>query len=163
MIEAIFFGFFSLVAVAAAFSLILQKDPVYSALSLIVVIASIAGLFLLLNSPLLAMLQIIIYAGAVMALFVFVIMMVDPPKIPTPSFNVYSRVAFVLLLVIAGVAIWSITKMSDSFTQLNADFSVRQISKSIFTSHLFPFEAIGMLIVSAVVGALYIARKEEEA
>jgi NADH-quinone oxidoreductase subunit J len=161
MIETIFFGFFALVGVAGAFSLILQKDPVYSALSLIVVIASMAGLFLLLNSPLLAMLQIIIYAGAVMALFVFVIMMVDPPKIPTPSFNVYSRVAFVLLLVIAGVAIWSITKMTDSFTLLNADFSVRQISKSIFTSHLFPFEAIGMLIVSAVVGALYIARKEE--
>lgn len=161
MIEAIFFGFFSLVAVAAAFSLILQKDPVYSALSLIVVIASMAGLFLLLNSPLLAVLQIIIYAGAVMALFVFVIMIVDPPKVPTPSFNVYSRIAFVLLLVIAGVAIWSISKMTDSFTQLNADFSVRQISKSIFTSHLFPFEAIGMLIVSAVVGALYIARKEE--
>ena len=161
MIEVIFFGFFALVAVAAAFSLILQKDPVYSALSLIVVIASMAGLFLLLNSPLLAMLQIIIYAGAVMALFVFVIMMVDPPKVPTPSFNVYSRVAFVLLLVIAGVAIWSITKVTDSFTQLNADFSVRQISRSIFTSHIFPFEAIGMLIVSAVVGALYIARKEE--
>jgi NADH-quinone oxidoreductase subunit J len=161
MIEAIFFGFFSLVAVAAAFSLILQKDPVYSALSLIVVIASMAGLFLLLNSPLLAMLQIIIYAGAVMALFVFVIMMLDPPKIPTPSFNAYSRVAFVLLLVIAGVAIWSISKVTDSFTHLDADFSVHQISTSIFTSHLFPFEAIGMLIVSAVVGALYIARKED--
>lgn len=161
MIEAVFFGFFSLVAVASALSLILQKDPVYSALSLIVVIASMAGLFLLLNSPLLAMLQIIIYAGAVMALFVFVIMMVDPPKISTPSFNAYSRVAFVLLLAIAGVAIWSISKMTDSFTQLTADFSVRQISRSIFTSHLFPFEAIGMLIVSAVVGALYIARKEE--
>jgi NADH-quinone oxidoreductase subunit J len=161
MIEAIFFGFFSLFAVGAAFSLILQKDPVYSALSLIVVIASMAGLFLLLNAPLLAMLQIIIYAGAVMALFVFVIMMVDPPKIPTPSFNAYGRVAFVILLVIAGVAIWSITKVTDSFTQLDADFSVHQISKNIFTSYLFPFEAIGMLIVSAVVGALYIARKEE--
>jgi NADH-quinone oxidoreductase subunit J len=161
MIEALFFGFFSLVAVAGALSLILQKDPVYSALSLIVVIASIAGLFLLLNAPLLAMLQIIIYAGAVMALFVFVIMMVDPPKVPAPSFHAYSKIAFILLLVIAGAAIWSITKVTDSFAQLNADFSVRQISKSIFTTHLFPFEAIGMLIVSAVVGALYIARKEE--
>jgi NADH-quinone oxidoreductase subunit J len=161
MIEAIFFGFFSLVAVAAALSLILQKAPVYSALSLIVVIASMAGLFLLLHSPMIAMLQIIIYAGAVMALFVFVIMMVDPPKVPTPSFNVYSRVAFVLLLVIAGAAIWSISTVTDSFTPLSADFSVHEISRSIFTSHLFPFEAIGMLIVSAVVGALYIARKEE--
>ena len=161
MIEALFFGFFSLVAVASALSLILQKDPVYSALSLIVVIASMAGLFLLLNAPLLAMLQIIIYAGAVMALFVFVIMMVDPPKVPAPSFQTYSRIAFILLLVIAGAAIWSITKVTDSFTQLNADFSVRQISTRIFTTHLFPFEAIGMLIVSAVVGALYIARKEE--
>ena len=161
MIEVLFFGFFSLVAVAGALSLILQKDPVYSALSLIVVIASMAGLFLLLNAPLLAMLQIIIYAGAVMALFVFVIMMVDPPKVPAPSLHAYSRIAFILLLVIAGAAIWSITKVTDSFTQLNADFSVRQISTSIFTTHLFPFEAIGMLIVSAVVGALYIARKEE--
>lgn len=161
MIEALFFGFFSLIAIAGALSLILQKDPVYSALSLIVVIASMAGLFLLLNAPLLAMLQIIIYAGAVMALFVFVIMMVDPPKVPAPSFHTYSRIAFALLLVIAGSAIWSITKVTDSFTQLNADFSVREISKNIFTTHLFPFEAIGMLIVSAVVGALYIARKEE--
>lgn len=161
MIEALFFGFFSLVAVAGALSLILQKDPVYSALSLIVVIASMAGLFLLLNAPLLAMLQIIIYAGAVMALFVFVIMMVDPPKVPAPSLNAYSKIAFILLLVIAGAAIWSITKVTDSFAQLNADFSVRQISQTIFTTHLFPFEAIGMLIVSAVVGALYIARKEE--
>jgi NADH-quinone oxidoreductase subunit J len=160
MIEALFFGFFSLVAVAGALSLILQKDPVYSALSLIVVIASMAGLFLLLNAPLLAMLQIIIYAGAVMALFVFVIMMVDPPKVAPTSFHVYGKVALILLLVIAGAAIWSISKVQDPFTQLNADFSVRQISKSIFTTHLFPFEAVGMLIVSAVVGALYIARKE---
>lgn len=161
MIEASFFAFFSLVALAAALSLILQKNPIYSALSLIVVIASIAGLFLLLNSALLAMLQIIIYAGAVMALFVFVIMMVDVPKVPTPSFHGYSRLALLLLLVIAGAAIWSITKIPDSFRPLAADFSVRQISRSIFTTHLFPFEAIGVLIVSAVVGALYIARKEE--
>ncbi len=161
MIEASFFAFFSLVALAAALSLILQKDPIYSALSLIVVIASMAGLFLLLNSPLLAMLQIIIYAGAVMALFVFVIMMVDVPKVPAPSFHGYSRLGLLLLLVIAGAAIWSITKIPGSFSPLAADFSVRQISRSMFTTHLFPFEAIGVLIVSAVVGALYIARKEE--
>ena len=161
MIEAVFFGFFSLTALAAALSLILQKDPIYSALSLIVVIASTAGLFLLLNSPLIAMLQIIIYAGAVMALFIFVIMMVDPPKVPVVIFHAYSKIAFLLLLVIAGAAIWSISKITDPFTQLNADFSVRHISKSIFTTHLFPFEAVGMLILSAVVGALYIARKEE--
>ncbi len=162
MIEVAFFGFFSLTTIAAALSVIFQRNPVYSALSLIVVIASMGGLFLLLNSAFLAVLQIIIYAGAIMALFLFVIMMVDIPDdvIPTP-FHLYSKVAFLLLLLIAGAAIWSILSMKDPFPALAADFSVRAHSHQIFTAYIFPFEAIGILIVSAVIGALYIARKEQ--
>ena len=103
MIEVAFFSFFSVIAIAAALSVILQKNPVYSALSLIIVIASMGGLFLLLNAAFLAVLQIIIYAGAIMALFLFVIMMVDIPDdaIPT-TFHLYGKLALLLLLLIAG-------------------------------------------------------------
>jgi NADH-quinone oxidoreductase subunit J len=162
MIETAFFAFFSLMAVAAALSVILQKNPVYSALSLIVVIASMGGLFLLLNAAFLAVLQIIIYAGAIMALFLFVIMMVDiPDNVTSTTFHLYGKLALLLLLLIAGAAIWSIQSMNDSYAALTADFSVRELSRHIFTTYLFPFEAIGILIVSAVIGALYIARKEQ--
>jgi NADH-quinone oxidoreductase subunit J len=162
MIEAAFFAFFSLMAVAAALSVILQKNPVYSALSLIVVIASMGGLFLLLHAAFLAVLQIIIYAGAIMALFLFVIMMVDiPDDVSQTTFPFYGKLALLLLLLIAGAAIWSIQTMNDPYPTLTADFSVRELSRHIFTTYLFPFEAIGILIISAVIGALYIARKEQ--
>jgi len=88
-------------------------------------------------------------------------MMVDIPDDVTPTkFHLYGKLALLLLLLIAGAAIWSIQSMNDAYPSLTADFSVRALSRQIFTSYLFPFEAIGILIVSAVIGALYIARKE---
>ena len=159
--EAFFFGFFAIASVAAALSLILQKNPLYSALSLIIVIASMGGLFLLLNATFIAVLQIIIYAGAVMALFLFVIMMVDVKEDQGASRQGLSRIVMAVLLFIAGGTIWGISLALPEFRPLTADFSVHGISSTLFTSYLFPFEAIGLLIVSAVIGALYIARKED--
>lgn len=160
MIELVFFIFFSVMALASALSLILQKNPIYSALSLILVIASIGGLFLLLQAAFLAVLQIIIYAGAIMALFVFVIMMVDVDKDPHPSWHSKSVTALVILLLIAGATIWAVLGYTPSFPSMQADFTIRNLARELFTSYVFPFEAIALLIVSSVVGALYIARKE---
>ena len=159
--EPYFFGFFALASVVAALSLILQKNPIYSALSLIVVIASMGGLFLLLNATFLAVLQIIIYAGAVMTLFLFVIMMVDIKEDRAPSRQGLSRVVLIILLMIAGGAIWGISRALPTMQPLAADFSVHAVSRTLFSAYVFPFEAIGLLIVSAVIGALYIARKED--
>jgi NADH-quinone oxidoreductase subunit J len=161
MIELVFFVFFGTTAVAAALSLVLQKNPINSALSLIVVIASMGGLFLLLNAAFLAVLQIIIYAGAIMALFLFVLMMVDVDKQISSSWHSYSRIALVLLLAIAAASIWAIRSSTGTFTSLTSTFSVRELSKQLFSSYLFAFESIGVLIVSSVIGALYAARKEE--
>lgn len=158
--EIFFFGFFAVASIAAALSLILQKNPIYSALSLIIVIASMGGLFLLLNATFLAVLQIIIYAGAVMTLFLFVIMMVDVKEDRSARADL-SRVAFVVLLLIAGGAIWGISLAFPVFRPMAADFSVHAISRTLFSTYVFPFEAIGLLIVSAVIGALYIARRED--
>jgi len=158
--ELAFFIIFSTVAVISALSVILQKNPIYSALSLIVVIASIGGLFLLLKAPFLAVLQIIIYAGAVMVLFLFVIMMVDIGHEPPAIRQIKTGLAFLTLLLIAGLVIWALAGALPNFQPLSADFSVKALSRQLFTGYVFSFEAISLLIVSAVIGALYIARKE---
>src|SRR5215471_14163641 len=100
--QLVFFVFFAIAAIASALSLILQRNPIYSALSLIVVIASMGGLFLLLDAHFIAILQIVIYAGAVMTLFLFVIMMVESPLDLTPIWKRQSKFAFLILLLIAG-------------------------------------------------------------
>jgi NADH-quinone oxidoreductase subunit J len=160
MIELIFFAIFSIVALCSAVSLVLQRNPIYSALSLIVVIASIGGLFVLLQATFLAVLQLIIYAGAIMALFLFVIMMVDVQRDLTPAWQIRSVSALVILLMIAVCTIWAVATTTSSFHPLAADFTVTGLARSLFTTYLFPFEAIAVLIVSSVIGALYIARKE---
>ena len=160
--QLVFFVFFAIAALLAALSVILQKNPIYSALSLIVVIASLAGLFLLLNASFIAVLQIVIYAGAIMTLFLFVIMMLEPREELRPAWNIQSKAVLLILLVIAGVTIWAISFSDAQITTLATNFSVKSLGRSLFTTYLFPFEIISILIISSVIGALYIARKEEE-
>jgi NADH-quinone oxidoreductase subunit J len=156
-----FFLFFAIAALLGALSVILQKNPIYSALSLIVVIASLGGLFLLLNANFIAVLQIVIYAGAIMTLFLFVIMMTEPRVELRPLWNFQSRAALLILLLIAGVTIWSVSSSESQITTLATNFNVKALGRMLFTSYLFPFEIISILIISSVIGALYIARKEE--
>ena len=157
-----FFIFFAVAALLAALSVILQKNPIYSALSLIVVIASLGGLFLLLNANFIAVLQIVIYAGAIMTLFLFVIMMLEPREELRPAWTIQSKAVLLILLVIAGITIWSVSFSDAQITSLATNFSVKSLGRSLFTTYLFPFEIISVLIISSVIGALYIARKEEE-
>lgn len=156
-----FFLFFAVAAVLAALSVILQKNPIYSALSLIIVIASLGGIFLLLNANFIAVLQIVIYAGAIMTLFLFVIMMVEPREEMWTVWTIQSKAVLLVLLVIAGVTIWAVSFSDAQIVPLTSDFRVKALARTLFTSYLFPFEVISILIVSSVIGALYIARKEE--
>ncbi len=159
--EPAFFILFAAASIVSALSVILQKNPIYSALSLIVVIAGMGGLFLLLNANFIAILQIVIYAGAIMTLFLFVIMMVDVRQDMSPSWKTQSKIALIILLLIAGVAIWGVASSVAYFTPLAHDFSVKSLARQLFSAYVFPFEAISILIISSVIGALYIARKEE--
>ena len=159
--ELAFFILFALSAILSALSVILQRNPIYSALSLIVVIASMGGLFLLLNAHFIAILQMVIYAGAIMTLFLFVIMMVDVRDEAWPSWKIQHKAALLVLLLIAGVTIWAVSSGDAQIIPLTKDFSVKSLARQLFTTYVFPFEVISILIISSVVGALYIARKEE--
>lgn len=161
MIELAFFAIFSTFCIISALSLILQRNPVYSALSLIVAIASIGGLFLLLHATFLAVLQIITYAGAIMALFLFVVMMVDVGDEPPSAMPFHAGPVLLILLLIAGGVIWAISSAVPGIRESTASIDFRELSRQLFTTYVFPFESITVLIISSVIGALYVARKEE--
>src|SRR5207237_1289499 len=125
--EVAFFAIFALLTVVSALSVILQRNPIYSALSLIVVIASIGGLFLLLHSTFLAVLQVIVYAGAIMALFLFVVMMVDLREEPW-SLSRQSLGVLLILIGISGAIIWAMSAAVGGFSSVQTHFGLRDLA-----------------------------------
>ncbi|MFH0931542.1 MAG: NADH-quinone oxidoreductase subunit J [Candidatus Zixiibacteriota bacterium] len=166
--EFVFFIIFGLVAVVSALSVILQRNPVYSALSLIVTLGSIAGLFILQNAFFLAFIQVIVYAGAIMVLFLFVIMLLNlrkdefgPEK---RNFQRFFALIFSALILIElfMVVRYVILGRAEKGLSLQADFGTPQlIGRLLFSDYLFPFEITSVLLLIAMVGAIFLARREE--
>jgi NADH-quinone oxidoreductase subunit J len=151
------------VAVAGAVSLILQRHPIHSALSLIVVMVSLAGLYLLQGAEFIAAVQIIVYGGAIMVLFVFVIMLLNAGEEERTNMSRMARYAGVPLGVVflIEIAYW----IGRATLHLNAPaagiVSTRDLSSLLFREYVFPFELTSFLILIALLGALVLARREE--
>ncbi len=165
-----FFVFFAcaVLAIAGALVLIISREPIHSALALVLVMISLAVLYLLLGAPFIAAVQIIVYAGAIMVLFVFVIMLLNAGVEERTNWSKIAKyvglpLALVLLLEIAhwmfhepvGAAIANGAGAPGPAT------STTQLSLELFQQYLFPFEATSILILIAILGALVLARKEE--
>ncbi|HTZ99659.1 MAG TPA: NADH-quinone oxidoreductase subunit J [Candidatus Aquilonibacter sp.] len=163
----IVFFFFSFLAVAGAVMVILAREPIHSALSLILVMTALATLYLLLGAEFIAAVQILVYAGAIMVLFVFVIMLLNMGVEERTDFSKLAKfaglpLAFVLLLFIAHW-LWHspVAGAAASGPGQTTGFSTVDLSRLLFTSYLFPFEATSILILIAILGAMVLARKEE--
>jgi NADH-quinone oxidoreductase subunit J len=163
----IVFFFFAVLTVAGAVMLILSREPIHSALSLILVMAALATLYLLLGAEFIAAVQMIVYAGAVMVLFVFVIMLLNMGVEERTDFSKLAKyaglpLAFVLLLETAH---WLRHSPAGAVIangpQPKAAVSTVELSSLLFRSYLFPFEATSILILIAILGALVLARKQE--
>ena len=163
----ILFFVFGLLAVAGAVMLILAREPIHSALALILVMISLAVIYLLLGAEFIAAVQIIVYAGAVMVLFVFVIMLLNMGLEERTDFSKLAKYAgmplgFVLLLEIAHWMFHSqIGAAIANGPEPATAFSTVELSKQLFRPYLLPFEATSILILIAILGALVLARKEE--
>jgi NADH-quinone oxidoreductase subunit J len=151
------------VAVAGAVSLILQRHPIHSALSLIVVMVSIAGLYLLQGAEFVAAVQIIVYAGAIMVLFVFVIMLLNAGEEERTNASRLARFVGVPLGVVflAEVAYWIGRATAHLGSAPPEAVSTRDLSTLLFREYVFPFEMTSFLILIALLGALVLARREE--
>jgi NADH-quinone oxidoreductase subunit J len=160
------FAICAIVAVAGAILLIAAREPIHSALALIMVMISLAVLYLLLGAPFIAAVQIIVYAGAIMVLFVFVIMLLNMGVEERTNFSKMAKYAGVPLGVLLLLATAHFLAHSSAGAAIvngaagTTSTSTRDLSTQLFQQYLFPFEATSILILIAVLGALVLARKE---
>jgi NADH-quinone oxidoreductase subunit J len=159
---AVFFVLAAL-AVAGALSLILQKHPIHSALSLIVVMVAIAGLYLLMGAEFVAVVQIIVYAGAIMVLFVMVIMLLNAGIEEHTSLSKMAGVPGLLLVVtLAGFVAATVARSTGGIgtgSQAGVLASTSGISNMIFRDFVYPFELTSFLILVAILGATVLAQR----
>ena len=166
MISAVLVIFFVLagLAVLGAVSLILQSHPIHSALSLILVMVSLAGLYLLMGAEFIAAVQIIVYGGAVMVLFIFVIMLLNAGVEERTNFSKMATFGGVPLTMALGLIIAAAIARSSghlaSPAANGAMTSTRALSKLLFSEFVYPFELTSFLILVAILGAIVLAQRE---
>ena len=164
MIHTILFFVFAIVCVAAAVNLLLQKHPIHSALSLIVVMGSLAVLYLLLGAEFVAAIQIIVYAGAIMVLFVFVIMLLNAGEEESTQgskvalFFGTPAVAALICMVVYVLTRHLPTGQGIELGQFVG--TTKDVAMKLFTTYLLPFEVTSVLILIAIMGAVVLARRE---
>jgi NADH-quinone oxidoreductase subunit J len=154
----------ALMAVLGAIGVVAFKQPIRSVLSLVVVMIALAVLFLLLTAQFLFVVQIIVYAGAVMVLFLFVIALFGPTRELVRSqlrFQTWLSAVFVFVLL---VLIWAMLQGVQYRQPEHADLglfgSVQSIAVGLFTTYLYPFELTSLLLLVAAIGAIYLSRKK---
>ena len=169
-IPFIMFFVFALVAIGGAIMLILAREPIHSALSLVLVMVALAALYLMLGAEFISAVQVIVYAGAVMVLFVFVIMLLNAGVEERTNFSHMAKYAGLPLAIILlfGLAHWmahsaiGATVANGAGAPSQAAVSTRELSTMLFQKYLFPFEATSILILIAILGALVLAKKGTE-
>jgi NADH-quinone oxidoreductase subunit J len=162
---ALIFLIFAGIAVFCAISLVVQTHPIASALSLIGVMGSLAILYLQLGGEFIAMAQIIVYAGAVMVLFVFVIMLLNAgAETSTFQASAFKRYTWILLLAaflgLISFIIQATLPRTEGVVFGAFQGTTLDVGRKLFTSYLLPFEVTSVLILIALVGAIVLARKE---
>jgi NADH-quinone oxidoreductase subunit J len=161
---SILFYIFAAVAVIAALNMVLQRTPVYSALSLIVVLCSLAVVYLLLSGPFMAVIQVIVYAGAIMVLFVFVIMLLNAGhEVPSQRSHMAKWLGAPLIgafLAEMLMIIWDQFPPAATAALPAPDGSPAGIGHLLFKDYVLPFEVTSVLILVAVLGAVILAKKE---
>ncbi len=150
-------------AVGSAFGLVLKRNAIHGALFLVVNLASVAALYLMLGAEFLAAAQVIVYAGAIMVLFVFAIMVLIPGKEETgPDPRRPWRLVAVPVGALLGLQLVAVVRALRGGAPAGAapmPGSVEAIARLLFTQYLFPFELTSVLLLAAMVGVLLLARR----
>jgi NADH-quinone oxidoreductase subunit J len=166
--ETLLFWLLSVIALIASVSMIIQRNPVYSALFLIATLLSLAALFLLLNADFLAAIQIIVYAGAIMVLFLFVIMLLDVRRTEVTASRVKLQKSLGILLgVVFFVETLLVLRSStvkemarQATTPVDPDFgTAAALGRALFTHYVFPLQLAAILLFVALIGAVVLAKR----
>lgn len=165
MLLTVFF-FLAVAAVGSAAVVVLHRNPVVSTMSLVVTLVATAGLFIMLGSPFLAALQILLYTGAILVLFLFVIMLLNVQRERTTATRMSGMIvgAGICAVVFAGVLVrlfWAAYSGSVVRPLEAESVSLVVIARELFSTYILPFEMIGLLLLVAVVAASWVAQKAE--
>ena len=165
-LDQVLFWFLSAFTVLGALGVLLQRNPLYSAFSLVLTMIGIGSLFVTLDAFFLAGVQVVVYAGAVMVLFIMVLMIFDLKK----EFQKFSKgvmtgflkLASVAMIcgLITGAVMMSTEVMMQGSSRPEMDLSVKTLSELIFTKYLFAFEAVGVLLLFIAIGAVALSRSK---
>ena len=168
--DSVLFWIFAAVMVGASILVVGQRNPMYSVLLLIVSFCALSGLYILLDAPFVAAIQIIIYVGAIMVLFLFVVMLVNVKAEDRPSGHEARllggagprRFGAVLAVVLVAELFWALRSLPTAPlpTGPGRAGTVLDLGIRLFTTYTFAFEATSVLILVAMVGAIILARKE---
>lgn len=165
--EMLIFVIFAALAVASAIVVVAHKSPIYSTMSLVLTLFSVAVLFVLLGAPFLAALQILVYAGAIVVLFLFVIMLlnIQAEEMPQAAQGAQRWLAVLGAAVFAGFMVILFWRTGSPGTQPLTEelVALKSLARTLFSEYLLPFEIVGLLLLVAVVGATVAARKPAEA
>lgn len=164
-VTQILFWFLSVLALFSALMVVTSKNPVHSVLWLIATFFAISGHYILLNAQFLAIVNIIVYAGAIMVLFLFVIMLMNLNKKTEPQKNKWLRLAGAvaggcLLLVFVAALKDSEVKGQSALVNTGDIGLIKNLGKELFSTYVVPFEISSILFLSAMVGAVVIGKKE---
>lgn len=158
------FIFLALLAIGSAVGMVVSKNTVNSALFLVLNMVALSGVYLVLEAQFLAIIQILVYAGAIMVLFLFVIMLLnlDAEESLFNKFRVKYFVAFLLGITILAQILYSLGDISNMLPEISPEMAqvgtVEAVGNVLFTDYLLPFEMTAILLTAAVVGALLIAQ-----
>jgi NADH-quinone oxidoreductase subunit J len=167
MAEVVIFFIMAVVGLGAAIGMVLARNPVHAALLLVSVLVAIAVMFLLQDAQLLAAVQIIVYAGAIVVLFLFVIMLLgvdkheslhDPVRLQRPAAIALGLIGLAEVLFLGGRR-WATGASTGPGLHDGAGGNVARVARSLFTDFLWPFEVTAILLVVAVVGGVVLARR----
>ncbi|MGE5461798.1 MAG: NADH-quinone oxidoreductase subunit J [Syntrophothermus sp.] len=168
-LDLILFIILALVAIATAMGMLLSRNAVYSALFLVLNFVTVAVFYLLLGAPFIAMSQITVYAGAIMVLFLFVIMLLGAESLPQAQVLPWQRpLAIALAVILVSEAAYLLITRATLMTNVplpgtaaNTMENLRQLGLSLFNQYLLPFEVTSILLLVAMVGAIVLIRKEK--
>ena len=174
--EVVAFYIFAGIAVVSSLFVVGQRNPMYSVMLLITSFGALAGLYILLDAPFTAVTQIIIYAGAIMVLFLFVVMLLNAPQedaaewdrshpLRRPGIARFGAALAGVLILQLAYALMRISELEapvGSQTGAATVSSVRELGRVLFERHAFAFEATSILILVAMIGAVILARREDE-
>ncbi len=164
MAEKVLFFLFAVPLVATALGVLWSRNPVYAAINLVAAFFCLAAIYVLLTAHLIAFMQVLVYAGAVMVLFLFVIMLLslgDEHLVPEPSKRAMQWVGVVGAVALAVVIAAAISRVGDgaAATVDGAFGTVKAVGRVLFTEYLLPFEATSLLLLVAIVGAVVVAKE----